>query len=132
MRCLNDSRGRDAKVIGMIPTRSGDLKVSLTGCRDHAGNSRALQVGDQVVAIGNPFGGADVTSGIVSDSGQQSAGINTLNFIQTTRRSTPQLRVHGGVAAIWGNKHGDYCVRAQKGHRLRDPVSTAKAGLKAS
>ncbi|MFJ1288424.1 S1C family serine protease, partial [Acinetobacter baumannii] len=49
------------------------------------GDSDSLQVGDVVLAIGNPFGvGQTVTSGIVSALGRNQLGINTFeNFIQT-------------------------------------------------
>jgi S1-C subfamily serine protease len=69
------------------------------GAEDHAGqaaaivlgNSDALQVGDQVLAIGNPFGvGQTVTSGIVSALGRNQLGINTFeNFIQTDAAINP-------------------------------------------
>ena len=55
------------------------------------GSSRALQVGDTVLAIGNPFGvGQTVTSGIVSALGRTQLGINTFeNFIQTDAAINP-------------------------------------------
>jgi S1-C subfamily serine protease len=55
------------------------------------GNSDALQVGDQVLAIGNPFGvGQTVTGGIVSALGRNQLGINTFeNFIQTDAAINP-------------------------------------------
>jgi serine protease DegQ len=55
------------------------------------GSSEALQVGDIVLAIGNPFGvGQTVTSGIVSALGRNQLGINTFeNFIQTDAAINP-------------------------------------------
>jgi serine protease DegQ len=55
------------------------------------GNADALQVGDVVLAIGNPFGvGQTVTSGIVSALGRNQLGINTFeNFIQTDAAINP-------------------------------------------
>jgi len=55
------------------------------------GNSDTLQVGDQVLAIGNPFGvGQTVTAGIVSALGRNQLGINTFeNFIQTDAAINP-------------------------------------------
>jgi serine protease DegQ len=84
---LNDSRRARGKVIGTDPdTDLAILKISLDRLPVIAlGNSDSLQVGDQVLAIGNPFGvGQTVTSGIVSALGRNQLGINTFeNFIQT-------------------------------------------------
>ncbi|HUR88463.1 MAG TPA: trypsin-like peptidase domain-containing protein [Ramlibacter sp.] len=90
---LNDSRKARGKVIGTDPdTDLAILKVSLDRLPVIAlGNSDALQVGDQVLAIGNPFGvGQTVTSGIVSALGRNQLGINTFeNFIQTDAAINP-------------------------------------------
>ncbi len=53
--------------------------------------SEALEVGDIVLAIGNPFGvGQTVTSGIVSAQGRSSLNINDFNFfIQTDAAINP-------------------------------------------
>ena len=55
------------------------------------GDSRALRVGDFVVAIGNPFGiGQTVTSGIVSALGRSGLGIEGYeDFIQTDASINP-------------------------------------------
>ncbi|MBA1443509.1 MAG: trypsin-like peptidase domain-containing protein [Chromatiales bacterium] len=55
------------------------------------GNSDTQQVGDVVLAIGNPFGvGQTVTMGIVSATGRTHLGINTFeNFIQTDAAINP-------------------------------------------
>jgi serine protease DegQ len=90
---LNDSRKSRGKVIGTDPdTDLAILKVSLDRLPVISlGNSDALQVGDQVLAIGNPFGvGQTVTSGIVSALGRNQLGINTFeNFIQTDAAINP-------------------------------------------
>jgi serine protease DegQ len=90
---LNDSRKVRGKVIGTDPdTDLAILKVSLDRLPVIAlGNSDALQVGDQVLAVGNPFGvGQTVTSGIVSALGRNQLGINTFeNFIQTDAAINP-------------------------------------------
>ena len=90
---LNDGRKSTAQVIGTDPeTDLAILKISLTGLPVITlGNSDALSIGDQVLAIGNPFGvGQTVTSGIVSALGRTQLGINTFeNFIQTDAAINP-------------------------------------------
>ena len=90
---LNDSRKVKAKVIGTDPDSDlAVLKISLERLPVITwGNSDALQVGDAVLAIGNPFGvGQTVTSGIVSALGRNHLGINTFeNFIQTDAAINP-------------------------------------------
>jgi len=90
---LNDSRRARAKVIGTDPeTDLAVLKIDLDRLPAIVlGNSDALQVGDQVLAIGNPFGvGQTVTSGIISALGRNQLGINTFeNFIQTDAAINP-------------------------------------------
>ena len=66
---LNDSRHAQAKVIGTDPDSDlALLKIELDRLPVIVlGNSDSLQVGDQVLAIGNPFGvGQTVTGGLVS------------------------------------------------------------------
>jgi len=90
---LNDGRKSAAQVIGTDPeTDLAILKVDLTELPVITlGNSDALSIGDQVLAIGNPFGvGQTVTSGIVSALGRTQLGINTFeNFIQTDAAINP-------------------------------------------
>ena len=90
---LNDSRKAIAKVIGTDPeTDLAVLKIDLDKLPVVViGNSDAVQVGDQVLAIGNPFGvGQTVTSGIISALGRNQLGINTFeNFIQTDAAINP-------------------------------------------
>lgn len=90
---LNDGRKSAAQVIGTDPeTDLAILKVNLTDLPVITlGNSDALQIGDPVLAIGNPFGvGQTVTSGIVSALGRTQLGINTFeNFIQTDAAINP-------------------------------------------
>jgi Do/DeqQ family serine protease len=90
---LSDSRRAIAKVIGTDPdTDLAVLRISLDRLPVIAlGNSDTLQVGDKVLAIGNPFGvGQTVTGGIVSALGRNQLGINTFeNFIQTDAAINP-------------------------------------------
>ncbi|MDB5820286.1 MAG: 2-alkenal reductase [Rhizobacter sp.] len=90
---LNDGRSAKAKVVGADPdTDVAVLKIALDKLPVIAfGDADAAQVGDVVLAIGNPFGvGQTVTSGIVSALGRNQLGINTFeNFIQTDAAINP-------------------------------------------
>lgn len=103
---LNDGRKSVAKVIGTDPeTDLAILKVELTDLPVITlGNSDALSIGDQVLAIGNPFGvGQTVTGGIVSALGRTQLGINTFeNFIQTDAAINPG---NSGGALVDVNGH---------------------------
>jgi serine protease DegQ len=96
---LNDARKAKAKVIGTDPET--DLAVIALG------NSDALQVGDQVLAVGNPFGlGQTVSAGIVSALGRNQLGINTFeNFIQTDAAINPG-NSGGALVDVQGNLLG--------------------------
>jgi S1-C subfamily serine protease len=134
---LNDSRRSRAKVIGTDPdTDLAILKVSLDRLPVITlGNSDALQVGDPVLAIGNPFGvGQTVTSGIVSALGRNQLGINTFeNFIQTDAAINPgnsggalvdgSGQLMGINTAIYSRSGGSM------GIGFAIPVSTAKLVL---
>ena len=90
---FGEGKPAPAKVIGTDPET--DLAVLKIEARDLApivlGDSDALQIGDVVLAIGNPFGvGQTVTQGIVSGTGRNRVGINTFeNFIQTDAAINP-------------------------------------------
>ena len=90
---LNDGRRTKAKVVGTDPESDlAVLKIELEALPTLVlGDSNSLQVGDPVLAIGNPFGvGQTVTSGIVSALGRNQLGINTFeNFIQTDAAINP-------------------------------------------
>ena len=90
---LNDGRSAMAKVIGTdAETDLALLKIDLPKLPSIVlGQMESLQVGDAVLAIGNPFGvGQTVTSGIVSALGRKQLGINTFeNFIQTDAAINP-------------------------------------------
>jgi serine protease DegQ len=103
---LNDGRKSVAQVIGTDPeTDLAILKIALTDLPVITlGNSDALSIGDQVLAIGNPFGvGQTVTGGIVSALGRTQLGINTFeNFIQTDAAINPG---NSGGALVDVNGH---------------------------
>ncbi|MFA7349769.1 MAG: Do family serine endopeptidase [Methylotenera sp.] len=90
---LSDGRKMSAKVVGTDPdTDLALIKVDA----DHLpaitfASSDKLNVGDVVLAIGNPFGvGQTVTQGIVSALGRSHLGINIYeNFIQTDASINP-------------------------------------------
>ena len=90
---LSDGRRSRAEVVGTDPESDlALLKVQLDKLPSvQFGDSERLQVGDVVLAIGNPFGvGQTVTSGIVSALGRNQLGINTFeNFIQTDAAINP-------------------------------------------
>ncbi|WP_417503483.1 S1C family serine protease [Marinomonas gallaica] len=90
---LNDQRQTRARLIGSDPaTDLAVLKVELSDLTPiHLGNSDHIRVGDQILAIGNPFGiGQTVTAGIISAKGRDSIGLNTYeNFIQTDAAINP-------------------------------------------
>jgi serine protease DegQ len=131
---LNDSRHAIAKVIGTDPDSDlAILKITLDKLPTIVlGNSDSLQVGDQVLAIGNPFGvGQTVTSGIVSALGRNQLGINTFeNFIQTDAAINPG-NSGGALVDVNGNLQGiNTAIYSRSGGSLgigfAIPVSTAK------
>jgi Do/DeqQ family serine protease len=134
---LNDSRTGRAKVIGTDPdTDLAILKIELDKLPVIVlGNSDSAQVGDQVLAIGNPFGvGQTVTSGIVSALGRNQLGINTFeNFIQTDAAINPG-NSGGALVDTNGNLLGiNTAIYSQSGGSMgigfAIPVSTAKQVL---
>jgi len=90
---LADGRKLSAKVVGTDPDT--DLAVLQVDAKDLPAITFAasdkLNIGDVVLAIGNPFGvGQTVTQGIVSALGRNHLGINTYeNFIQTDASINP-------------------------------------------
>lgn len=90
---LSDGRNSSADLVGSDPeTDLAVLKITLDALPTITlGDSDTLQVGDVVLAIGNPYGvGQTVTQGIVSATGRKRLGINTYeNFIQTDAAINP-------------------------------------------
>jgi serine protease DegQ len=136
---LNDGRRSVAQVIGTDPeTDLAILKVPLTELPVIAlGNSDALAIGDQVLAIGNPFGvGQTVTSGIVSALGRTQLGINTFeNFIQTDAAINPG-NSGGALVDVNGHLMGiNTAIYSRSGGSMgigfAIPTSTARSVLEA-
>ncbi len=90
---LKDRRQFQAKLVGMDPgTDIALLKIEARNLQAlRLGDSDLLNVGDFVVAIGNPFGlGQTVTSGIVSALGRSGLDIEGYeDFIQTDASINP-------------------------------------------
>ncbi|PZP31987.1 MAG: 2-alkenal reductase [Roseateles depolymerans] len=90
---LSDGRQVRATLVGTDPeTDVAVLKIDLPNLPViPLGDAKGLQVGDAVLAIGNPFNvGQTVTSGIVSALGRNQLGINVFeNFIQTDAAINP-------------------------------------------
>ncbi len=90
---LQDGREFTAKVIGRDP--KSDIAVVKVDAKDlpvvPLADSDKVQVGDIVLAIGNPFGvGQTVTEGIVSATGRGNVGIEDYeDFIQTDAAINP-------------------------------------------
>ena len=130
---LNDGRSTMAKVIGTDPeTDLALLKIDLPNLPVIVlGQMDTLQVGDAVLAIGNPFGvGQTVTSGIVSALGRKQLGINTFeNFIQTDAAINPG-NSGGALVDVNGHLMGiNTAIYSRSGGNLgigfAVPVSTA-------
>ncbi len=131
---LADGRRVKAEVIGTDPESDlAVLRVKLDKLPAVSfGNSDALQVGDVVLAIGNPFGvGQTVTAGIVSALGRNQLGINTFeNFIQTDAAINPG-NSGGALIDASGNLMGiNTAIYSRSGGNLgigfAIPVSTAR------
>jgi len=107
---LKDGRTFKAKIIGA--DSEADIAVIQIPAKKLTalpmGNSSDLQVGDFVVAVGNPFGlGQTVTSGIVSALGRTGLGIEGYeDFIQTDASINPGnsggalVDLHGKLVGI--------------------------------
>ena len=131
---LSDGRQGRAKIVGTDPESDlAVLKISIDRLPPiNFGNADALQVGDVVLAIGNPFGvGQTVTSGIVSALGRNQLGINTFeNFIQTDAAINPG-NSGGALVDAYGNLLGiNTAIYSRNGGNMgigfAIPVSTAR------
>jgi serine protease DegQ len=131
---LADGRQTQAQLIGTDPET--DLAVlKIDGDRLPViafGDALALQVGDGVLAIGNPFNvGQTVTSGIVSALGRNRLGLSTFeNFIQTDAAINPG-NSGGALVDVQGNLIGiNTAIFSRSGGSLgigfAIPVDTAR------
>jgi Do/DeqQ family serine protease len=106
---LSDGRQAEARLVGTDPeTDVAVLKIDLDRLPVVSlGRIEQLQVGDAVLAIGNPFNvGQTVTSGIVSALGRSGLGLSTFeNFIQTDAAINPG-NSGGALIDVEGNLVG--------------------------
>jgi len=89
---LSDGREFVAKVVGKDP--KSDVAVLKIDAKDlpavEFADSDTIEVGDLVLAVGNPFGvGQTVTMGMVSAIGRASLGLDYEDFIQTDAAINP-------------------------------------------
>jgi serine protease Do len=107
---LSDNRQFTAKLVGSDPkTDVAVIKINGTGLPTlSVGDSSKIEVGDVVLAIGDPFGiGKTATMGIVSATGRGGLGIeNYEDFIQTDASINPGnsggalINLHGSLIGI--------------------------------
>ena len=123
-------RGADPESdLAVLKADGHDLPTITFGTMEH------LQVGDVVLAIGNPFGfGNTVTAGIVSALGRNHLGINRFeNFIQTDAAINPG-NSGGALVDVAGNLVGiNSTIFSQSGGSMgigfAIPVSLAQTVL---
>jgi len=135
---LNDGRTLNARLVGgdpesdlaVLQIEPGKAELKLPAVT--LGQMDTIDVGDVVLAIGNPFGvGQTVTMGIVSALGRSHLGINTFeNFIQTDAAINPG-NSGGALIDSRGNLVGiNTAIYSRSGGSLgigfAIPISTAK------
>lgn len=136
---FSDKKEYKAKLIGRDPlTDIAVLKIEAKGLPAvHFGNSDDVQVGEMVIAVGNPLGlHSTVTSGIVSALGRGALGLNNNsyaieNFIQVDAAINPG-NSGGGLFNLQGSLIGINSAIASRtgyfsGYGFAIPVNLAKA-----
>jgi len=118
---LHDGRRAEATVIGTDPdTDLAVIKIELDKLPVLPFKLSGNEVGDVVLAIGNPFGvGQTVTQGIISATGRSDLGINTYeDFIQTDAAINPG-NSGGALIDVAGNLIGvNTAIFSQSGGSL--------------
>ncbi len=136
---LSDGRKASATIVGTDPdTDLAVIQIKLTNLPAITfGHAEQAQVGDVVLAVGNPFGvGQTVTMGIISATGRNHLGINAYeNFIQTDAAINPG-NSGGALVDTKGNLLGiNSAIYSKSGGSLgigfAIPVSTAKQVMEA-
>jgi serine protease Do len=131
---LSDGKEYDARVIGTDPkTDLALIKIKAAGSLPvaHLGDSDKLEVGEWVVAIGNPFGlEQTVTTGIISAKGRVIGAGPYDDFLQTDasinpgNSGGPLFNLKGEVVGI-----NTAIVAGGQGIGFAIPVNMAKALL---
>jgi serine protease Do len=131
---LSDEEEFDAKVVGRDPkTDIALIKIETTKPLQPVtmGDSEKLQVGESVIAIGNPFGlEQTVTAGIVSAKGRMIGSGPYDDFIQTDasinpgNNGGPLINMKGEVVAI-----NTAIIAAGQGIGFAIPINMAKQVL---
>ena len=138
---LSDGRKMSAKVVGTDPeTDLALIKIEADNLPAITfASSEKLNVGEVVLAIGNPFGvGQTVTQGIISALGRNHLGINTFeNFIQTDASINPgnsggalidtEGNLVGINSAIYSRSGGSmgigFAIPATLAHQVMDQIA---------
>ncbi|MGU3576270.1 DegQ family serine endoprotease [Brucellaceae bacterium C25G] len=107
---LSDGREYESRIL--LRDRTSDLAVLKIEGKDKfpalsLGNSDEVEVGDLVLAIGNPFGvGQTVTSGIVSAQSRTQVGISDFDFFIQTDAAINPGNSGGALVDMNGNLIG--------------------------
>jgi S1-C subfamily serine protease len=132
-----------ARVIGKDPSNDlAVLRIPTAGLMLHPltlGDSSKAQVGDPVLAIGNPFGlGRTLTTGVISALGRRITspnGVTIDNALQTDapinpgNSGGPLLDEHGAVIAINSQIETNGSGGGSVGIAFAIPIDTAKSEL---
>ena len=141
---LADKREYEAKIVLDDP-RTDLAVLKIKGDRAlpaiALGDSDAIQVGDFVIAIGNPFGvGQSVTQGIVSALARTDIGINDYGFFIQTDAAINPGNSGGALVDTWGRLVGiNSAIYSRSGgsmgigfaipvNMVKSVIATAKAG----
>jgi Do/DeqQ family serine protease len=141
---LSDKREYEAEIV--LRDKRTDLAVlRLKGADNLAplelGDSDAIEVGDFVIAIGNPFGvGQSVTQGIVSALARTQVGVNDYGFFIQTDAAINPGNSGGALVDTWGRLVGiNSAIYSRSGgsmgigfaipvNMVKSVIATAKAG----
>lgn len=139
---LTDGRELEARCVGAdVLSDLAVLRVSATGLVPaEFGDSDALRVGDEVVAIGDPLGvelRGTMTNGIISGINRDiKSGNRTLTLLQTTaalntgNSGGPLVNCYGQVVGINTMKIGDYASEGGvEGLGFAIPITSVQAVL---